>query len=126
MWGSSGVRKSCIKLSILYPKITKLSFFCTETTFEVSYDYDTQTYRPLYRPLQALLVYLMAFWRPLFSHFHTEPLFPRGIISKNFRVYTWFYLKRRQIHKTLIKTCKSLVISVCPCTHPLTISNLTI
>ena len=69
------------------PKKYNVFFFIPTDTFEVSYDYDTQTDMPLVSPTIGLThAPYNLFGKPLFSHFHTEPLFRPGNLnlSKNF------------------------------------------
>ena len=77
----------------------QVSFLFYQVTFEVSYDYDTQTDMPLVSATTALTHALYNLFRKLlFSHFHTEPLFPRGIISKIVEFILGFSRRRREIH----------------------------
>ena len=70
----------------LVAKKYQVSFLFYQVTFEVSYDYDTQTDMPLVSATTALTHALYNLFRKsLFSHFHTESLFRPGNISKNSR-----------------------------------------
>ena len=98
LWGSSGVGENFVLLSLIAKNYDNSLFYSTKSISKKVTPMILIQICTLYRPRQALMSPYNLFGKSLFSHFHTEPLFPRGIISKIFRVYTWFYLKRRQIH----------------------------
>ena len=81
-WGSSGVGEAFVLLSLVAKNYENSLFYSTKFIAKSVTTMILRQICPLYRPPQALMTPYNLFGKSLFSHFHTEPLFRPGIISK--------------------------------------------
>ena len=81
-WGSSGVGEIFVLLSSVAKNYENSLFYSTKFISKEVTPMILIQMCTLYRPRQASMTPYNLFGKSLFSHFHTEPLFRPGIISK--------------------------------------------
>ena len=81
-WGSSGVGEAFVLLSLVAKNYENSLFYSTKFISKEVTPMILIQMCTLYRPRQASMTPYNLFGKSLFSHFHTEPLFRPGIISK--------------------------------------------
>ena len=81
-WGSSGVGEAFVLLSSVAKNYENSLFYSTKFISKEVTPMILIQMCTLYRPRQASMTPYNLFGKSLFSHFHTEPLFRPGIISK--------------------------------------------
>ena len=84
-WGSSGVGEAFVLLSLVAKNYENSLFYSTKFISKEVTPMILIQMCTLYRPRQASMTPYNLFGKSLFSHFHTEPLFRPGIISKIFQ-----------------------------------------
>ena len=85
IWGSSGVGEVFVLLSSVAKNYENSLFYSTKFISKEVTPMILIQMCTLYRPRQASMSPYNLFGKSLFSHFHTEPLFRPGIISKIFQ-----------------------------------------
>ena len=81
-WGSSGVERVFVLPLSVAKNYENSLFYSTKSISKEVTPMILIQMCTLYRPLQASMTPYNLFGKSLFSHFHTEPLFRPGIISK--------------------------------------------
>ncbi len=81
-WGSSGVGEAFVLLSLVAKNYDNSLFYSTKFISKEVTPMILIQMCTLYRPRQASMTPYNLFGKSLFSHFHTDPLFRPGIISK--------------------------------------------
>ena len=99
-WGSSGVEGVFVLPLLVAKNYDNSLFYSTKSISKEVTPMILIQICTLYRPRQASMTPYNLFGKSLFSHFHTEPLFRPGIISKNLEFKLGFSSRRRENHKT--------------------------